>query len=41
MFMSYVLAKSKDEEIHKAGECGGAVTSIFKYLTSYLIVFSS
>ncbi len=30
--MSYVLAKSKDEEIHKAGECGGAVTSIFKYL---------
>ena len=30
--MSYVLAKSTNEEIHKAGECGGAVTSIFKYL---------
>ena len=30
--MSYVLAKSQDDEIHKAGECGGAVTSIFKYL---------
>ena len=30
--MSYVLAKSSNEEIHKAGECGGAVTSIFKYL---------
>ena len=30
--MSYVLAKSQNEDIHKAGECGGAVTSIFKYL---------
>ena len=30
--MSYVLARSSNEEIHKAGECGGAVTSIFKYL---------
>ena len=30
--MSYVLAKSQNDEIHKAGECGGAVTSIFKYL---------
>ncbi len=30
--MSYVLAKSQDADIHKAGECGGAVTSIFKYL---------
>ena len=26
--MSYVLAKSQNEDIHKAGECGGAVTSI-------------
>ncbi|WP_405304768.1 Coenzyme F420 hydrogenase/dehydrogenase, beta subunit C-terminal domain [Methanobrevibacter sp.] len=32
MFMSYVLAKSSNDEIHNAGECGGAVTSIFKYL---------
>ena len=30
--MSYVLARSSNEEIHEAGECGGAVTSIFKYL---------
>lgn len=30
--MKYILAKSKDSQIHKAGECGGAVTSIFKYL---------
>jgi formate dehydrogenase subunit beta len=30
--MSYVLAKSKNDAIHEAGECGGAVTSIFKYL---------
>ena len=30
--MSYVLAKSQDNDILKAGECGGAVTSIFKYL---------
>ena len=31
-FMSYILAKSKDGAILEAGECGGAVTSIFKYL---------
>ena len=30
--MSYVLAKSQDDDILSAGECGGAVTSIFKYL---------
>ena len=30
--MSYVLAKSQNDEIHNAGECGGAVTSILKYL---------
>ena len=30
--MSYVLAKSQDNEILEAGECGGAVTSILKYL---------
>ena len=30
--MSYVLAKSQNNEILEAGECGGAVTSILKYL---------
>lgn len=30
--MSHILAKSKDDVIFDAGECGGAVTSIFKYL---------
>ena len=30
--MSYVLARSKNSDILEAGECGGAVTSIFKYL---------
>ena len=30
--MSYVLAKSQNADIHGAGECGGAVTSILKYL---------
>ena len=30
--MSYVLAKSQNDDILKAGECGGAVTSILKYL---------
>jgi formate dehydrogenase subunit beta len=30
--MSYILAKSQNDDILKAGECGGAVTSIFKYL---------
>lgn len=30
--MSHVLAKSQNEDIFNAGECGGAVTSIFKYL---------
>lgn len=37
-FMSYILAKSKDDAIHEAGECGGAVTSIFKYLLDEGIV---
>ena len=36
--MSYVLAKSQNDEILKAGECGGAVTSIFKYLLDEGIV---
>ncbi len=36
--MSYVLAKSQNEGILKAGECGGAVTSIFKYLLDENIV---
>ena len=36
--MSYILAKSKDDAIHEAGECGGAVTSIFKYLLDNDIV---
>ena len=36
--MSYILAKSKDDAILKAGECGGAVTSIFKYLLDNGIV---
>jgi formate dehydrogenase subunit beta len=36
--MTYILAKSKDSEIHEAGECGGAVTSIFKYLLDEGIV---
>ena len=30
--MSYVLARSKNSDFLEAGECGGAVTSIFKYL---------
>lgn len=36
--MIYILAKSKNDEILKAGECGGAVTSIFKYLLDEKIV---
>ncbi|WP_458403649.1 Coenzyme F420 hydrogenase/dehydrogenase, beta subunit C-terminal domain [Methanobrevibacter sp.] len=36
--MSYILAKSQNEEILNAGECGGAVTSIFKYLLDEGIV---
>ena len=36
--MSYVLAKSQNEDIHSAGECGGAVTSILKYLLDEEIV---
>ena len=36
--MSYVLAKSQNDDIHKAGECGGAVTSILKYLLDEGIV---
>ena len=37
-FMSHILAKSKDSAILEAGECGGAVTSIFKYLLDEGIV---
>ncbi|WP_394351606.1 Coenzyme F420 hydrogenase/dehydrogenase, beta subunit C-terminal domain [uncultured Methanobrevibacter sp.] len=36
--MSYVLARSKNPDIQEAGECGGAVTSIFKYLLDENIV---
>lgn len=36
--MSYVLAKSKDDDILSAGECGGAVTSILKYLLDEKLV---
>ena len=36
--MSYILAKSQNDDILKAGECGGAVTSIFKYLLDEGIV---
>ena len=36
--MSYVLAKSQNDDIHSAGECGGAVTSILKYLLDEEIV---
>ena len=36
--MSYVLAKSQNDDILKAGECGGAVTSILKYLLDEEIV---
>ena len=36
--MSHILAKSKDSAILEAGECGGAVTSIFKYLLDEGIV---
>lgn len=38
MDSNYVLAKSKDSDICDAGECGGAVTSIFKYLLDEGIV---
>lgn len=36
--MSYVLAKSRNDDILDAGECGGAVTSILKYLLDEGIV---
>ncbi|RPF51674.1 formate dehydrogenase beta subunit (F420) [Methanobrevibacter gottschalkii DSM 11977] len=36
--MSYVLAKSKDDDILSAGECGGAITSILKYLLDEKLV---
>jgi len=36
--MSYILARSSDNAILEAGECGGAVTSIFKYLLDEGIV---
>lgn len=36
--MSLALVKSKDSTILEAGECGGAVTSIFKYLLDNDIV---
>lgn len=32
MVDKYVLAKAKDEDILACGECGGAVSAIFKYL---------
>ncbi|KZX10911.1 Coenzyme F420 hydrogenase/dehydrogenase, beta subunit C-terminal domain [Methanobrevibacter oralis] len=38
MSFNYVLAKSKVSDIFGAGECGGAVTSIFKYLLDNEIV---
>lgn len=34
----YILARSKDPEILEKGECGGAVSSIFKYLLDKEIV---
>lgn len=34
----YYLARAKDNEIRKAGECGGAVTALFKYLLENEIV---
>lgn len=36
--MKYVLARATDEEIQKKGECGGAVTAIFKYMLDEEIV---
>lgn len=36
--MKYLLARSTDEEIRKRGECGGAVTGIFKYMLDKDIV---
>ncbi|MFB2622750.1 MULTISPECIES: Coenzyme F420 hydrogenase/dehydrogenase, beta subunit C-terminal domain [Methanothermobacter] len=32
MRMKYLLARATDEEIQRRGECGGAVTAIFKYM---------
>ncbi|MDO5850921.1 MAG: Coenzyme F420 hydrogenase/dehydrogenase, beta subunit C-terminal domain [Methanobacteriaceae archaeon] len=34
----YLLAKAKNEQLHESGECGGAVSSIFKYLLDEKIV---
>ena len=36
--MKYILARATDEEIQKRGECGGAVTAIFKYMLDEGIV---
>ena len=32
MESQFILAKARDEEIAKNGECGGAVSALFKYL---------
>ncbi len=34
----FLLAKAKDEEIAKKGECGGAVSALFKYLLDQELV---
>ncbi|MBP2144227.1 formate dehydrogenase subunit beta [Methanococcus voltae] len=36
--MDYLLIKSTDEDILKYGECGGAVTALFKYLLDSKVV---
>lgn len=36
--MSYVLAKSQNDDILSVGECGGAVTSVLKYLLDEQLV---
>ncbi|BDZ70817.1 hypothetical protein GCM10025861_13340 [Methanobacterium petrolearium] len=34
----FLLAKAKDEELAKNGECGGAVSALFKYLLDQQLV---
>jgi len=36
--MKYILARATDDEIQSKGECGGAVTAIFKYMLDKEIV---
>jgi len=36
--MKYLLARATDEEIQRKGECGGAVTAIFKYMLDKEVV---